>query len=236
MSGTSDEFLDEYLPQIRGYSFVAAPVTSTTITKASNLSEQRNINTLHPLRLFTSPQGVKCFEQIQQLSELWLVLSGPAIAFPLQDPFDFASCRLQKAGKKPVPVATDQAIGLGDGLARSFPLKKTYTRGSRSYVRKITLPVEDSVLIAMNGLPPSTPDPALPGGPYNWTVDRLSGLVTFDHAPASNIQLTAGYLFDVPVRFEADDSLQQILVAFETAGFSDLSFQEIRPCFAGGSR
>ncbi len=37
-----------------------------------------------------------------------------------------------------------------------------------------------------------------------FSVDALSGVVTFDVAPALGVAVTAGFLFDVPVRFDID--------------------------------
>ena len=37
-----------------------------------------------------------------------------------------------------------------------------------------------------------------------WTVDTTTGLVTFDAAPAAGVAVTAGFAFDVPVRFDTD--------------------------------
>ena len=37
-----------------------------------------------------------------------------------------------------------------------------------------------------------------------WSVDTATGLVTFNTAPASGVSITAGFEFDVPVRFDTD--------------------------------
>ena len=37
-----------------------------------------------------------------------------------------------------------------------------------------------------------------------WTVDTTTGVVTFDTAPAAGVAVTAGFAFDVPVRFDTD--------------------------------
>ena len=46
------------------------------------------------------------------------------------------------------------------------------------------------------------------------TVDPTTGLVTFAVAPADGSVLTAGFAFDVPVRFDAD-RLEMALVGHE---------------------
>jgi uncharacterized protein (TIGR02217 family) len=230
------DFIDVYLPSnIRAFPWISAPRHATSITAVASGHEHRNKNWLNPLRKFTASEAVRCHETIEDLKDHWLVCSGPFLAFPMRDPLDFASARLLKSNLAPDIVATDQVCGIADGLARDFQLKKTYTRGGFSYVRKIRLPILDSVLVAMNALDPSTPGPALPGGPYTYSVDRLSGAITFDPVPQNGIVVTAGYYFDVPVRFETDDEFEAIVKAFQVDGFSDLTFMETRMCGQGES-
>ncbi|HDR27284.1 DUF2460 domain-containing protein, partial [Rhodovulum sp.] len=37
-----------------------------------------------------------------------------------------------------------------------------------------------------------------------WSVDTTTGVLNFDTAPASGVAITAGFEFDVPVRFDTD--------------------------------
>lgn len=37
-----------------------------------------------------------------------------------------------------------------------------------------------------------------------WSVDTTSGQITFATAPTSGVTITAGFEFDVPVRFDTD--------------------------------
>lgn len=230
------DFLDTYLPDaIRGFPWTASPRFSTTITAVANGHEHRNRNWKHPLHRFTAPEAVKCMEDVEDLKDHWMVCGGPLLSFPIRDPMDFASCRLSKPNKEPVPVFTDCVLGIGDGITRDFQLVKTYTRGGSTYARKITLPLTESVIVAGNALALATADPVLPGGPYTFDVTREGGIVTFDHAPHTGVIITAGFLFDVPVRFESDDAFDGIVKAFEVSGFADLSFVEVRPCAEGQS-
>jgi len=61
-------------------------------------------------------------------------------------------------------------------------------------VRTIAKPVVGSVMIALNGSPQAS----------GWSVDSTTGLVTFATAPGSGVAITAGFEFDVPVRFDTD--------------------------------
>ncbi len=88
------------------------------------------------------------------------------------------------------PGASDQLIGTGDGIADGFALVKAYGSGE---VRRITRPVAGRVRVAVNGGEMAT----------GWSLDD-QGVVQFATAPAAGAQVTAGYLFDVPVRFAED--------------------------------
>ena len=83
---------------------------------------------------------------------------------------------------------------MGDGATTAFQLVKLYASGTQSWTRTITKPVAGSVRIAFGGLEQ----------PSGWTVDATTGAVTFNDAPASGIVVTAGFEFDVPVRFDSD--------------------------------
>jgi uncharacterized protein (TIGR02217 family) len=39
-----------------------------------------------------------------------------------------------------------------------------------------------------------------------WSVDATTGIVTFAAAPGAGVAITAGFEFDVPVRFDSDGS------------------------------
>lgn len=229
-------FADVYLPNnIRAYPWTSSPRTSTTIVSVASGAEQRNKNWKHPLRLFKAPQAVRCDDDVEDLYDHWLVMAGPFMSFPMRDPVDFASVRQQRANLEPVLNITDQVIGIGDGVTTVFQLQKSYSRGGLTYTRPISLPVVESCIFGMNALPIATANPTLAGGPYSADVVRLGGLVFFDHAPAAGLAITAGFLFDVPARFEADDSYDRIVSAYQLQGFADLSFQELRYCNDGDS-
>lgn len=227
-------FFDQYLPpKFVGYEWVTSPRTSTTITAAWNQSEQRNRNTVHPLRHFSGPGVINCYDDVQDIVDHWYVVGGPLDTFPMRDPMDFASRRLVMPNLAVTPLGTDQVLGIGDGFNRVFQLQKKYTRGVRSYVRPIHIPIVDTVIVMIDAKALSTADPALPGGPYTITVSRYGGSIVFDHAPGAGAVVTAGFLFDNEVRFEADDQMDVVLKAFQTAGTADLSFVEVRFCNDG---
>lgn len=101
-------------------------------------------------------------------------------------------------GHTGTPTAVDQPMEFISGA--TYQLQKLYGTGSTLSigrpVRTIFKPVSGSILIAVNG---ST-------SPY-WTADTTTGQVTFTagHEPDPDADdVTAGFLFDFPVRFVSD--------------------------------
>ena len=60
-----------------------------------------------------------------------------------------------------------------------------------------------------------------------WSVDTTTGLVTFASAPAPGTAITAGFEFDVPVRFDTD-SLCINLANFAAGELPSLPLVEVR--------
>ena len=93
-----------------------------------------------------------------------------------------------------VREAVDQPVGTGNGAATQFQLTKRYISGAQSWTRTITKPVAGTVSIALNGTPQAS----------GWSVSTSTGLITFTTAPTAGVAVTAGFEFDVPVRFDTD--------------------------------
>lgn len=214
-------FADIYLPaSVWGYPCISSPRFSTTIARADSGAEQRNQNRMHPLHVYRIPDAVREHAVLEDVRAHWLVMRGPLTGFPFRDPLDFASVPLEAANTVPSVGPTDQPIGTGNGARTTFQLTKRYSRGSAFYVRPIRLPVVSSVVVALNGV-------AQPGG---WTVQRIGGALTFTTAPAAGQIVTAGFLFDVPVRFSSDDDFDGIVQSFQTSGYADLTLSETTLC------
>ena len=119
-------------------------------------------------------------------------------------------------------TALDQVIGAGDGSTDSFALSKTYGGAYSPYQRAIEKPVSGSVRVAVAGTEVDE------GAAF--TVDAATGIVTFlaGHIPAMGAVVTAGFLFDVPVRFDTD-YLEVDLSAFAAGAIPKIPLVEIKP-------
>jgi uncharacterized protein (TIGR02217 family) len=127
---------------------------------------------------------------------------GRLFGFRFRDFMDFRSCA--PGGE---PAATDQPIGTGDGETTAFQLRK----GER-VIRK---PVAGSVVVAVDGVIVAA------------VVDPAIGVVTLAAAPVEGAVVTAGFLFDVPVRFDAD-RIDVTLESFDAGRMAAVPLVEIR--------
>ena len=92
------------------------------------------------------------------------------------------------------------------GPRRCSSSARRYGASFDPYLRPITKPVDGTVRVAVDGSELIT----------GWSVDTATGIVTFDVAPAADAAITAGFLFDVPVRFDID-RLDIELTSFDAA-------------------
>ncbi len=168
------------------------PTRRTEIVALRSGHEERNSPWAGSRRRFNAGYGVKSLRDIEAVIAFFEARQGRLFSFRFRDPFDHKSSALDAA-----PAAGDQLIGTGDGTQTVFQLQKTYQSGPAAYVRAITKPVAASVAVAVDGAP------LTPGEGY--TLDPVTGAVTFADAPPSGALVTAGFVFDTPVRFDTDD-------------------------------
>lgn len=167
------------------------PERLTDVTITGSGSEDRIARWAHSRRRYDAGSGVKTFEDLQIILEFFEERRGRLYGFRWRDRLDYSSAR----GNHPI-TAFDQKIAIGDGVAKTFPLIKTYGSRFEPYQRLIRKPVAQSVKIAIGG------QEAVPGSDI--LVDSTDGTITCASAPAAGQMITAGYLFDVPVRFDTD--------------------------------
>ncbi len=178
-------------PEDISYGSRGGPAWRTTVVESASGAEARNRHWAYPRHEYDVAYGVTSLERLEALLAFFHVVSGRAIGFRYKDWLDYKSCPAAQT-----PAATDCGIGTGDGAKRQFQLFKAYRAGSYSRSRKILKPVPGTVRVALNGVEQTS------GADY--TVDATTGVVTFTTAPAAGAAVTAGFEFDVPVRFDTD--------------------------------
>lgn len=208
-------FDDIAFPIAIGSNASVEPGFSTAIVASAAGIEQRNVDWAQARLRFDAGPGLRSEADIQALVSFFRARRGAARAFRFRDPFDDSS-----NGMTGDPGFLDQAIATGDGTATRFPLVKLYGAGGEAEARRITRPVAGSVRVGVAGAERLT----------GWTLAD-GGIIQFDTAPAAGAAITAGYRFDVPVRFEQDQL--QVSLASVTAGEApEVPLVEVREAFA----
>lgn len=167
------------------------PHRHTDIVSLANGFEERNTPWEHSRRHYDAGVGLRSLDDVDTLIAFFEARRGQLYGFRWKDWSDFKSCKPSQE-----PTALDQEIGRGDGRLASFSLVKVYVSGAAEYRRPIVKPVKGTVRIAVAG------DPKLDG--TDFTVNDETGMVTFTVAPDIGARVTAGFEFDVPVRFDTD--------------------------------
>lgn len=187
------------------------PERLTDIVTLSSGAEQRNSRWANSRRRYNAGYGVKSRADMQAVLAFFEERRGRLHSFLWRDGLDFSS-----NGGSATPTPLDQAIGVGDGAATQFQLTKIYGASFDPYLRPISKPVAGSVRVAVAGAELAT----------GFAVDTLTGVVSFSAAPASGAAITAGFLFDVPVRFDTD-RLDIELSSFDAAAAAAIPLIEV---------
>ncbi|OCW55772.1 DUF2460 domain-containing protein [Hoeflea olei] len=192
------------------------PGRRTDIVALSNGGETRNARWADARRRYDAGTGLRGLSDLYELTAFFEARRGQLYGFRFRDPVDHAS-----AGPGAAIDALDQPLGTGDGLRREFELIKTYADQGGATVRRIAKPVEGSVRVAVGGV-------VLDPGDY--TVDPATGVVTIasGSVPAAGALVSAGYEFDIPVRFDTD-RIEISLAAFKAGSVPSVPLIEIKP-------
>jgi uncharacterized protein (TIGR02217 family) len=192
------------------------PERRTDVVALASGHEERNSRWAHSRRRYNAGYGIRTLDEIHEVVGFFEERRGRLHGFRWKDHADYKSGPPQSA----VDPA-DQEIGTGDGTTASFQLTKSYGDGGSAYVRPITKPVAGTVRVAVDGAEKSDG--------VDFTVDLQTGIVTFlaGAIPGAAEAVTAGFEFDVPVRFDSD-LLTINLDAFAAGQIPDIALVEVR--------
>jgi uncharacterized protein (TIGR02217 family) len=167
------------------------PSFATDIVIIEGGYERRNQRWQQARRVYDARSGVRSAADYAVLACFFQARAGRARGFRVKDWADFTSA----ADGISTSAWNDQLIGTGNGSQTTFQLVKNYGSGSALQQRQIRKPVAGTVTVGVNGAPLAS----------GWSLDVVTGLVTFTAAPLTGQAVTAGFQFDVPVRFDSDD-------------------------------
>src|SRR5215212_5132599 len=178
------------------------PGRRTDVVTLASGREHRNARWAHARRRYDAGLGVRTLDALHAVIAFFEERRGHLHGFRFRDRVDHRSGPPSRA-----VGPLDQRIGTGDGATKAFPLLKSYGTGAAAYVRPIAKPVGGTVRVALSG------------------VEQPVG-TAFTCAPAAGVAITAGFEFDVPVRFDTDE-LDIDLSAFEAGAVPRIPLVEI---------
>lgn len=192
------------------------PERRTEIVTLGSGHEERNSSWADSRRRYDAGYGIRCLEDLHSVIAFFEARHGRLHGFRWKDRVDYTS------GTPDMPVThLDEVLGTGDGTTAAFSLVKAYMSGGAAYFRPISKPVEGTVKVAVAGVEQTLAT--------DFVVDHGTGVVTFlsGHEPAPGLSITAGFEFDVPVRFDTD-FLDVNLSGFEAGDIPSIPMIEIR--------
>ena len=179
-------FHDVRFPLSIGLAARGGPERRTEIVPLVSGREERNAVWAGSRRRWDAAPGVRSLDDVAVLTAFFEARRGRLHAFRFADPLDHKS-----GAPSAEPSALDQVIATGDGSRSIFQLIKTYGAGESAWVRPITHPITESVIIAVDGAPAAF-------------TAQAGGLVALDAPAPQGAPVIAGYRFDTPARFDSD--------------------------------
>lgn len=209
-------FHEVRIPVRVGFGSTGGPQWRTDVVTLGSGAEARNARWARSRRRYDAGTGIRTLDDLHAVAAFFEERQGRLFGFRFRDLLDWKSCL-----PSGTPAPGDQLLGTGDGSRAAFSLIKTYGAGATAYERPIAKPVAGTVRVAVDGVE------KLLGSEV--ALDAASGLLTFDtgHVPAPGESVTAGYEFDVPVRFDSD-RLDLSLSHFEAGDIPHVPLVEIR--------
>lgn len=205
-------FHEVRFPASLSFGSLGGPERRTEIVELMNGFEERNSPWSQSRRRYDAGMGLRSLDDVAELVAFFEARAGELHGFRWKDWADFKSSR---PGDAVTPF--DQIIGEGGGP--SYQLVKRYASGPGEWLRRIAKPVAGSVRVAVSG-------DVLQEG-VDFTVDHASGMVTLARVPKGDAVVTAGFEFDVPVRF-ASDRIQVSVASFRAGEVPSVPVVEVR--------
>ncbi|WP_425039189.1 phage distal tail protein, Rcc01695 family [Primorskyibacter sp. S187A] len=207
-------FHEVRFPANLSFGSVGGPERRTDVVTLANGFEERNTPWAHSRRRYDAGLGLRKLEDIEVMIAFFEARQGQLFAFRWKDWADYKSAPVSQDVRY-----NDQVIALGDGERTEFELIKNYNSGEFSYQRPITKPVAGTVRAGVQG------DELQEG--VHWEIDTTTGRITFERPPLADVVVTAGYEFDVPVRFDAD-RIATSVASFQAGEVPSVPVVEVR--------
>jgi len=186
------------------------PRFKTGIIILSSGFEKRNIEFEETRGFWDVGYGIQTKTDFTGVMEFFYARQGRANSFRFKDFSDF------EIGND--STDTPQTIGIGDTSTTDFQISRLYSSGGFDFNRTVTK-------IVATPTPRVFLDAAEQGAGF--TINLLTGIVTFSVAPGAGVLVRIICEFDVPVRFDTD-ALDINLLHFDAGSIPKIPVIEVR--------
>ncbi|AEI93410.1 DUF2460 domain-containing protein [Roseobacter litoralis] len=208
------KFHDVRFPAKLSFGSVGGPERRTDVVAISNGFEERNAPWAHSRRRYDAGVGIRSLDDVDVMIAFFEARFGQLYAFRWKDWSDYRSC------KPSLDItAFDQNLGEGDGIQVDYQITKTYQSGIHTYVRPISKPVIATLKVAVGSVEMQEA--------VDYVVDAATGIIRFTVPPQFGASVTAGFEFDVPVRFDTN-SIQTSVASFQAGEIPTVPIIEVR--------
>ncbi len=205
-------FHEVRFPVSVSFGSTGGPERRTEIVTLASGHEERNSPWAHSRRRYDAGLGMRSRDDLEVVIGFFEARAGRLHGFRWRDWSDWRTAPSDRAIEP-----FDEEIGVGDGVSAAFQLSKTYLSGPTSYVRPIEKPVEGTLRLGVGGVQVFD----------GFALDTATGIVSFDTPPQDGAVITAGFEFDVPVRFDTD-VIEVSMGGFEAGEIPSVPIVEVR--------
>ena len=185
-------YIDVPIPDCWSYGATRTINERTIVITAASGKTERDQRWRYPLHNYSSPFTNRPESEIEELMYHYYAVAGRANTFPVKDPFDY------KTSISANPISgNDQSLGVAQVGQTDFQCRKLYKLASIEQERKITRPIESTMIVWVDGVPQS------------YTMQPL-GVIRFDAPLIGGEEVTWGGEFHVPCAYTSDDITQAV--------------------------
>ena len=205
--------VDRKFPKPFSYGTSGGPQALTRILPGPTGREARSSKLTRPRRRYDASAAIRSYEDLAAIRDFFYAMNGAQQAFLLDDPLQNSTA----ADGKSDPTALDYVLTrVAD---TQYQLARRYPTGTEEVVIPITYPVEDTVLIALDGTPTTSFTVDYTGGTGIVTIASLAG--------DTETIVTGGCKEWVPVRFDGDEWLSVTADDFSNASIPSIPLIEV---------
>lgn len=202
-------FHDVRLPEDIERGAMGGPGFKTTVLPLSGGHEKRNIDWQTTRAKYDVGYGIESKEDYSDVLEFFYCRQGRAHSFRFKDWSDY---QLGTSGN-PVTIHT------GDGSTTTYQIRKPYVSGATTFYRNLEKIVNGTLEVYVNGV--------LQTITTHYTVDLLTGILTFVTPPGNGLSVGVACEFDVPVRFDVDQ-LEISIETFDAGSIPNIMIIEVK--------